>query len=237
MRVPCFGAPGRAVRAAMVLAILAQGMAVRADRRDFAFTYDWMQPARSEKEIALHLDYAARSGLWKQELEGEVGITERWSIAPYLVFEGGGGRGDRLEAVKVEVRRQLGAFAANRLLPGLYLELEKPMEEPAEAELRLIASMYDGQGGDVSLNVTASGPLGRSAPWNHGYSIAAVRPVRGGAKAGLEWQHDLSASQMLLGPTLAGPVGEAWGVLGYAFPVRGRGNSGHVRLIIQHQWF
>ncbi|MGC8668765.1 MAG: hypothetical protein ACP5VE_11680 [Chthonomonadales bacterium] len=212
----------------------------RSDIRDFPFTYDWQQPARNEKELELHGAYFGASNLQVHQIEMEWGITDRFSAAPYLVFHNGGGRGLHLDAVKLETRYQLGVYAPGRLLPGLYAEIEKAMDEPAELEAKLIVSRYDNAGNDLSLNYIVKRGLGKEGATTHAYSLAFAGSLRRtDARLGIELIHDLSTGRINAGPTIGfRPIPSVWLVAGYALPVNGRENNrGELRVIAEYQWF
>ncbi len=212
----------------------------RADIRDFPFTYDWRQAAQGEKELAYHFTYLRRGDLSQHELEFEYGVTERFSVAPYIAFEGGEARGLHFDALKLETRYQLGNYADNRVLPGLYLEYEKATDEAGELEGKLILSRYDAACGDLSLNYILTRGLGTGGETDHSYSLAYCRNAgRSGARLGVEWIQGLTTGRMNLGPTLGfRPIPELWLVTGYAFPVNGRDdNRAELRAIVEYQWF
>ena len=58
----------------------------QAHRRDFSFTYDWKQPSKGEVELESHTTYEGETDTLKQEIELEYGISDRLSVAPYIVF-------------------------------------------------------------------------------------------------------------------------------------------------------
>src|SRR5688572_29537114 len=80
-------------RATVGMVVLGSAMGImrchpaEAHRRDFPFTVDWKQPSKGEKELELHTRYRGRNNSLQQQIEFEYGITDRWMVAPYLVFE------------------------------------------------------------------------------------------------------------------------------------------------------
>ena len=226
---------------AAAAALIAISGPADADERHFPFTYDWFQSARGEKEIALQTTSFGRDNFFKHELELEYGISQRFSIAPYFVFENGEGRSLHFDAFKVETRYQLGSFAQDRVLPGLYLEYEKATDEVGEFEGKLILSRYDRHGGDVSFNYIFEQSLATGAKMEHIYSLGYSRPLRGarGLRGGVELIHELSTGKMNVGPS-AGfePNRGTWILGGIYFPLNSRGGNGtEIRLRVQHHWF
>lgn len=208
-----------------------------ASTRDFPFTYDWQPPFRGEREVAYHLGYFENGRAWKHALELEYGVTERFSVAPYILFNSEGSGGLRYDAVLLETRYSFGTRADGRWLPGLYLELERPGTGNAEVEGKIILTRYGASGEDLSANYIVGLALGRGEQANHSWSVAYARSMGGAAKVGIEAIHDISGGRLNVGPTLAGPVGGAWLTGGIALPVsRANGNRTEFRLIASYHW-
>src|SRR4028119_2195792 len=94
-----------AVAASSVLGGVWGGPEAQAHRRDFPYTYDWMQPSKGEKELELKSRYRGRNNSFRQEIEFEYGITDRFMIAPYLEFQKQAGDSNlRYTAAKLETR-------------------------------------------------------------------------------------------------------------------------------------
>jgi hypothetical protein len=242
---------GQSVVKKAVVGVMALGLAggflgsqeAQAHRRDFPFTYDWKQPSKGEKEIELKSRYRGRNDSFRQELEFEYGITDRWMIAPYLEFEKEAGGSLEYTAWKLESRYQFGKFKTGKILPGVYLEYINPKDEKDEVEAKLILSRYDRHGGDLSLNLIAERSLEDGSKWEKEYSFGYARPIgknRYDTRAGFEWIHYLEDKYINAGPVFGfAPTGNTWVVAGYAFPIKGRndGNRGEFRLIAEYEWF
>ena len=222
------------------IALLAATLPAHADQRDFPFTYSWFQATKGEKELAYHLRYRRRDNSWEHQLEFEYGVSDRFSIAPYIVFEHGEGRSLHYDAVKLETRYQLGNYRTNTILPGLYLEFEQPNREPGELEAKLILSLFDRRGGNLSFNYIVEREFASGADFEHTYSLAYARQIgRRGARLGGEWIHELTSGRLLFGPTLFMRMSAASSfTAGYAFPLNGKeGNRAEFRLFMQYHWF
>jgi hypothetical protein len=213
----------------------------QAHRRDFPFTYDWHQPAKGEKEIESHTDFRRSDGFVQQAMEFEYGITDRFMLAPYIQYEKDRGEGLHYDSWKVESRYQLGKFRRGKILPGLYAEYEKPKDEKAELEFKVILSRYDKRGGDLSLNLITEHSLESGAAWEKEYSFGYARPLghsRYEPRVGFEWIHHITDRRINAGPTLAfAPTQNTWLVGGLAFPLTSRGNRVEYRLLAEYEWF
>ena len=221
--------------------LVAASPGAQAHRRDFPFTYDWFQAARGEKEIELQSLYLAQDDTFQQQVEFEYGVTDRFMLAPYLVFERGDGEGWHYDAFKLESRYQLGTYQPGRILPGLYLEYEKPHDEAAEIEGKLILSRYNRDGGDLSLNLITERSLESSATSRYTYSFGYSRPLlnRFRLRGGGEWIRNLDDGRVNAGPVLGfAPASQTFVTAGYGFPVNHSGeNGGEIRLLLEYEWF
>lgn len=215
----------------------------QAHRRDFPFTYDWNQPARGERELELKSTYVGEENAFVQEVELEFGLTKRFMVAPYLVFEKEGGGRLRYHEFKLESRYQLSPrYQTGRLLSGLYLEYARERSGDDEVEGKLIVSRFDRKGGNLSLNLIAERALARGADFERGYSLGYARPLgrtKHEARGGFEWLQDLKSKRINAGPTLAfAPNSKLWLVTGYAFALNKRrdGNAGQFRLNLEYEF-
>lgn len=211
--------------------------AARADVRDFPFTYEWTQNARGERELAYHLGYFQSDSTFVHEFEFEYGVSNRFSIAPYIAFKDGGGRGFRYDGVKLETRYQLGNYVPNRVLAGLYLEVEQANREALELEGKLILSRYDRQGGNLSFNYILHRQFGSGDELEHAYSIGYARPIKNTLRGGAEWIHDLKSGRINAGPVMSFDIGNVHVATGYGFPINNNeGNRGEFRLLAEHHF-
>lgn len=232
----------RILAGAALLGTLAASLPAKASRRDFPFTYDWKQPSKGEKEIELKSRYRGSDNTFEQQIEFEYGITDRFMLAPYLVFERGPGEGLRYTEFKLESRYQLGKYQTGKILPGLYLEGVKPRRGAAEIEGKLILSRYGKKGDNLSFNYIVERELESGAELEHEYSFGYVRPFGKGkrdVRGGFEWIHNLSSDRINAGPVIGfAPSEKTWITTGYAFPLSRRdGNRGEFRLIAEYEWF
>lgn len=218
------------------------GPAAQAHRRDFPFTYDWYQPSQGEKEIEPQTLYRRGEHTLQQQVEFEYGISKRFMIAPYVVFDKEPGDHLRYSAWKVESRYQLGKFQTGKILPGLYLEYEKPKGASGEIETKLILSRYDKRGGDWSLNLIAERPLESGAKFAKTFSFGYARPLgksKYDVRGGFEVIRDKDDGRINAGPVLGLALTDNINLVGsYGFPITHRPtNQGEFRLLAEYEWF
>ncbi len=212
-------------------------VSAKADVRDFPFTYEWFQNSKGERELAYHLEYLQRASAFKHELEYEYGVTKRFSVAPYIVFKHGDGRSLHFDAVKLETRYQLGDYKPNRVLAGLYLEVEQAEREALELEGKLILSHYDRHGGNLSFNFILHRQFGSGTDLEPSYSLGYARNLKGDVRGGVELIHDLNSGRINGGPVASFNLGNIHIATGYAFPLsRNGGNKGELRLLAEHHY-
>jgi hypothetical protein len=227
---------------------LGVGRNAEAHRRDFPFTYDWRQPSKGEMEIESHSEYDGRDNEFKQAVEFEYGITNRLSIAPYVVFERESGGSLKYHEWKVETRYQLGKYKTGRILPGLYLEYAQERGEGGERgakelEGKLILSRYDRKGGDLSFNLIGEHVLNADddeEDWETKYSFGYARPLghnKYETRGGFEWIHNLDSRQINAGPVLSfAPSANTWISMGAAFPINKHGEGNRTELRVLAEW-
>jgi hypothetical protein len=240
----------RAIRRAAVLSLfgfvlltpLLVPPAAWGSAHDFPFTYDWKQPAYREREVELHNTYLESGQTFEEECEFEYGFTERFSLAPYAVFERTPGERLRYSGFQLEARYQLTGYRPNALLVGLYEEYAKPLHAGGALESRLIVSRYDNAGGDWSFNYVLTNGFSRSPDFRRRYSLGYVRPLgasgRPGPRGGFEFLHDLSERRLNAGPVFGfSPLESTWLVTGYAAPLNRRHeNRGEARIIAEYEF-
>jgi hypothetical protein len=123
-----------ALHRSLLVAALLLPAAARADALFYGETYaaDTAGPGDVDLELRSTLHGASRSGqarTWEQQLELETGLTDRWDVALYNVWESPRGERTRYAATRVETRYRLGELGEWFVDPVLYLELEKEWAE------------------------------------------------------------------------------------------------------------
>jgi hypothetical protein len=209
---------------ALALAVTTAPIAARADRRYYGETYNAVTapPGGLDVEVWSTLTQP-KSGsedrqFWRQQLELETGITSRWDVALYNVFDRAQGESLQYQATKVETRYRLSDYGAWFVDPVLYLEAKKEWTEdkPWGIEGKLIL------GKDVGpLNVSVNGLYeielipGGGHEHELGYAVGAsyeLAPwVRVGGEVFGAWTRAADATDWA-GEHYAGPaVSLAWG--------------------------
>ncbi len=147
-----------------------------AHKRNFTYTYDWFTADLFEREIELW--WTQREGGHAEGLiEFEYGVTDRWTVSPYLIFERESGGEMELKGAKLEQRHRFGDFAVNQVLPAAYFEVKKEDSEEWEIELKAIASYVTPEGITISANLITEGHPDGSGPFKWEYAAGIAQPL------------------------------------------------------------
>ena len=191
---------------ALALLTFAAGPA-RADQRDFVRAYEYATQPEGNLEFELWTDVAAPRGgpfadsLVTHRVELEYGLTDRWDVSLYHVFEHGGPSAEekafRFDSWRSETRMRLAEKGEWPVDVMLYAEVERPADftAPWEIEEKLILGRDFGR---VSL-VT---------------NLVAEQALAGGQRAEHRFELDLGARYEFAPSVRLGA--EVWTIQPYA---------------------
>ena len=100
----------------------------------FGQTYTWLTEAKGEHEVELKMTRVDRD-TWLSENEFETGITDRFTLAPYLNFLSVKGS-PTIGGWAMEMRYRFGDLKSKSLLPAVYLEPQQMAGDSAVASQR-----------------------------------------------------------------------------------------------------
>lgn len=209
-----------------------------ANRKDFVFAKEWKQPSKGERELELYSTYS--NGTFTQQIELDYGVTERLSIAPYLVFERERGENLRYKEFKFETRYQLTKYKTGKFLPAIYGEYIKENRGPSELEGIAILSRYGKKGDNLTLNFVAERAFKDDAKTETEYAVAYSRNLgKSGSRLGLEWVQSLEDEKDIkFGPTVGfAATDDIWVVAGYAFGLNNsKDNHDRLRVLAEYEF-
>jgi hypothetical protein len=235
---------------ALALAALAPALA-RADRRYYAETYNaaTAEPGGLDVELWSTLYRAPEAGegvqLWEHQLELETGLTERWDLALYNVFQQAQGGPFQYQATKLESRYRLSEPGQWFVDPVLYLEVKKEWtaDKPIAVEGKVILAKDIGP---VNLSVNGLAEVefipGGGREYEYGYALGAsyeVAPwVRLGGEAFGFWTRagGETVSRHFVGPALSLALSRTWLVLGAGFGLNDASERARLRAILAFQF-
>jgi hypothetical protein len=171
-----------------------------AHERYFTFTYDWFTPARFERELELHWIHS-EGGAARGQIELEYGVTDRYVVSPYVLFEKEGNT-LRSKGWKVEQRYRFGEFALKKLLPAAYIEVEKENDEPYKLEGKLIGSYLPSPGVIFSANLILEKELKSGEDVEAGYAVGAAKRLGSNFHVGVEAFGDWTHNRHFIGPVI-----------------------------------
>lgn len=211
---------------------------LRADQRDFPFTYEWRQAAKGEAEFEVKNRYRGRDNTFQQQFELEYGVTDRLQIAPYLVFQHNPGGSYKYDGFKLETRYKIGDFKRNAILPGLYLEYARERGGEEEIEGKLILTRYGEDKSNLSFNYIVERKLENNAEFENLYSLGYARELsKSGVRGGFELIHSLTDGTINAGPVLSLRTKDFYVTGGYALNLNSRkGNRPEARVNFEYEF-
>ena len=174
-----------AVTVAALAALAACAAPARADERFFAYTYDWFTPEKGDKEAAFWWTQG-EGGNVDAQLQFEYGVTDRYSVSPFLMVNRAHGGDWEVEGWKLEQRYRFGEYKKDHLLPGAFLAVEKKNHGPWALEGNLITTYEAHQGWVWAGNLIFKGPVEDDADLELGYSTGVSFKVTDRFRAGFE---------------------------------------------------
>ena len=166
----------------------------------FAYTYDWFTPLQYERELEIQWTQFA-GGDFRAQIEYEYGVTDRYVVSPYLLFEHGDGK-TKFNGWKVEQRYRFGDRGFRKVLPAIYLEVEKENDEKDyELEGKLIGTYLPSRDWVISGNLIATRKLGSGEKTDVGYSLGAAKKIGFAEHVGFEAFGDWNTNQHYVGPS------------------------------------
>jgi len=186
----------------LIFLTLAAALPARADRRSFIRSYEFQTQPAGNLEFEMWNEVESPRGsiadsLITHKLELEYGVTDRFDVALYHVFQQGGppgaDTGFHFDSWRAETRYRLAECGEWPVDVMLYFEVERPaaLGEPFEIEQKIIF-------------VRDFGPLGLVA------NLVVSQKLASDARAGHLWEIDLGA-RYELAPWLR-VAGELWGI-------------------------
>lgn len=218
-------------RLSLIAVLLCLPLAARADRRYYGKTYNaaTAAPGGLDVELWSSLHQAPRSGgarLWRNQLELETGITDRWDVALYNVWDSPRGESTRYAQTSLESRFRPSQPGEWFVDPVVYLEVKKEWtdDRPVAVEEKLILGKDIGRL-NLSLNGSAEQEFipGGGRAYEYAYAIGASHELASWLRAGAEafGAHQREGGQTVTthyaGPALSVAWSRVWLVTAIGF--------------------
>lgn len=214
-------------------ALLALAVAASADQRYFVFTYDWNTPSRYERELEFTYDHF-RDGTGFGQLEFEYGMTDRWMVAPYILFEQDHGK-TRVAGFQLEQRYRFGDFHYRRVLPAVYFEVHKENHSSYELEGKLIGSYMPNADWIASGNLIVEQHIETGAKTEMGYA-AGISRIYSNFNLGVETKGNFLENEHIFGPCVGFIVGDRTKISLGTMKSFGKGDVSEIRLLFEKEF-
>jgi hypothetical protein len=237
----------------LALAVLSLPPALaRADRRYYGETYNAVTapPGAVDLELWSTLYQSPRAGgvqYWRQQLELETGITDRWDVALYNIWRRDQGATTQYEATKIETRYRLSDYGAWFVDPVLYFEAKKEWvsDKPLALEGKIILGKDLGPvnvsvNGLYEIELIPGGDREHELGYAAGLSYEVLPYVRVGGEAWSNWKRAAGettwAGEHYAGPAVSLAVSRVWLVLATGFGLTDESQRAQLRGILAFQF-
>lgn len=219
----------------IVTIILSSCSAVFAHARNFAWTYEWFTTPAGTPELELWYSIHPDKDKSVEQIELEYSITDRWMVAPYLVYERYDGKKD-IQGWKVEQRYRFGNFSRFKLLPTAYFEVKKMNGQTHKGELKLLLS-YLTDDLIYALNLVAERKFAPHSKTEKSFSFGVGKRFGKKNTVALEFKGDIKKPAYYAGPTFAWQIDSRQRVvLGALFGLSKASEDRMARVIYEYEW-
>ena len=223
--------------------LLVTAGALQADRRKYAWTYQFLTIPQRATELELYQTTRLDDrDSWEYRIEIEHGLTPRWDISIYQVFVQDEGGAFRWDAVQLRTRYKLAEPGRFPLDPLLYVEYFRKID--LKKQNKVEAKLVLGRDFD-RINLAFNGiyeffwapgepvheiglDIGMSYAFSYQFSIGMESRTR------REFLDAPSGDEVswYLGPALSFASGETWYTLGIGWGLSDDSNDAQVRLLM-----
>jgi hypothetical protein len=165
-----------------------------ADRRSYVWTYEYQTKPPGGVELEHYLtsktsDFeAVDKTTWEHRVELEIGLTERWDVSIYQIFNQPADGGFQYDSFQLRTRYRLGEAGQWPVDPLLYFEYRRPRDliKPNKVEAKLVLA-HDVQRVNVAVNLIEEVKFAPGSEWETGYTVGiSIEPdpiIKFGAEA------------------------------------------------------
>lgn len=213
-----------------------------ADWRSYVWTYEYMTMRKGTWELENYLTVVVPDkddpdiNTWKDSLEIEYGITDRWDISMYQNFKYTNRSSEsdlEYDGFKIRTRyriREKGEFLLDQLIYFEYIRDEE-LSKPNVLEGKLILAKDIGK-----FNISYNQILKQEAEINgrteHEYAAGAHYKIMPRFRLGIESKGNYRDEKYYLGPTISFAAEKTWVALGVLSALNNKSDDIQTRLII-----
>lgn len=227
----------------IILLVLLAAANVKADRRGYVWTYEYMTMPKGESEIEYYLTHKAtdfhkydQKNTWEHQVEYEYGLTDRWDIALYQKWlQTNSKTNDRSEytGTKLRTRYRIGEKGMYPLDTLLYLEYIRPDDSDSAEILEgklILAKDFDKF--NIAYNQILKVGINDKGGNENEYALGFNYEYNPRLKIGIETTGNYTEDKYYLGPTISLAGKKLWAGLGALRGLNDRSDDLQFRLII-----
>lgn len=213
-----------------------------ADRRSYVWTYEYQTMPKGMWELETYVTseipnmHKSNINSVKPQLELEYGITDRWDVAMYQMWEFKNKRNENdseYKGFKLRTRYKIGEKGKFFVDPLLYFEYirDDDFSKPNVGEVKLILAKDIGDF-NVSYNQIIKCNLDRRGKTDNEYATGIGYAFTPGLRIGIESKGNYPKEKYAVGPTLSYAFNKAFVALGTAFGLNKRTDDLQTRMIV-----
>lgn len=213
-----------------------------ADRRSYVWTYEYQTMPKGMWELETYVTseipnmHKSNINSVKPQLELEYGITDKWDVAMYQMWEFKNKRNENdseYKGFKLRTRYKIGEKGKFFVDPLLYFEYirDDDFSKPNVGEVKLILAKDIGDF-NVSYNQIIKRNLDRRGKTDNEYATGISYAFTPGLRIGIESKGNYPKEKYAVGPTLSYAFNKAFVALGTAFGLNKRTDDLQTRMIV-----
>lgn len=225
----------------IVTLMLVSAVSIFADKRHFAWTYEWMTMPKGMSEVEYYLTAASPLlsktdvNTWEHMVELETGILDIWDVSVYQIFKqvnDGAASSFTYEGFKLRTRLRVPETA--EYLPNFLLYLEyirnANFSEPNVLEAKIIIAKEIFEQIRLSYNQVLEYEIAGALNWEYAAGIGyALLPSFG---FGIESKGNFTTGKYYAGPTVSFSVPQFWASVSALAGLNGKSDNLQARIII-----
>lgn len=214
-----------------------------ADRRSYVWTYEYVTMPKGAAEIehylTLKLPDFDRNNIhtWEHRLEVEFGLTDRWDVSIYQIFEQKNNGSFKYNALQLRTRYRLFEAGQYPLDPLLYLEYKRSadLKKPNKVEGKIISARDLGRLNIAFNFIEVASFGGVDSEFESEYTFGASYEFQPAVKLGFELFGNFEfgdEAAHYIGPTVSLASGKLWYTAGGAFGITEHSHDFRIRALL-----
>lgn len=214
-----------------------------ADRRSYVWTYEYLTMPKGKAELEHYLtlklpDFANKDlHVWEQRVEIEYGVTDRWDISIYQIFEQKNGGNLTYSAFQVRTRYRLFESGYYFIDPLIYVEYKRStdLKKPNKLEGKIILAKDIGALNTAFNFIESIFFGGVKSKFESEYTFGTGYEFGPVFKLGMELFGNFESgdkAKHYLGPVVSLASGKLWYTIGAGFGMTDASNDFRIRTLL-----